>query len=122
MNGHLFNGREQAMNVLRGILLPAVPIAIAALGLTQGAASAGPKNPCDTIRRAASDDYHLAVAWDRAADSALAAGDYAHATSYYETAHGYLNTFYIAVGRDFDRGCYSIAPLAGAHRGQTRLR
>lgn len=110
------------MNVLRGILLPAVPIAIAVLGFTQGAASAGPKNPCAAITRAAGDNYHGAVVWERAADSALAAGDYAHATSYYETAHRRLNRFDIAVGRGLDRGCYSIAPLAGTHRGQTRLR
>ncbi len=110
------------MNVLRGILLPAVPIAFAVLGLTQGAASAGPKNPCAAITHAASHDYHLAVVWERAADSALATGDYAHATSYYETAHRHLNRFYVAVGRGFDRGCYSIAPPAGTRQGQTRLR
>jgi hypothetical protein len=109
------------MNVLRGILLPAVPIAFAVLGLTQGAASAGPKNPCAAITHAASHDYHLAVVWERAADSALATGDYAHATSYYETAHRHLNRFYVAVGRGFDRGCYSIAPPARTHRGQARL-
>jgi hypothetical protein len=110
------------MNVLRGILLPAVPIAIAVLGLTRGAASAEPKKPCAAITRAAGDNYYDAVVWERAADSALAAGAYAHATSYYETAHRHLNSFYIAAGRGLDRGRYSIAPPARTHRGQAQLR
>ena len=56
------------MKFLRGILLPAVPIAIAVLGHTQGAASAAPKNPCTAITRSAGDNFHDAVVWERAAD------------------------------------------------------